>query len=60
MFQNDSFSRKDIARWRGLGGPRVSVASSITSCQCEKGKPLDGAGGGDRLAVAEVDVACTA
>jgi len=60
MFQNDSFSRKDTARWRGPIGPKVSVPSSITSCECENGKELDGAGGGERVAVAAVDVACTA
>jgi len=51
MFRNDLFSRKHIARWRWLGGPKVSVASSITSCECANGKKLDGAGGGERLAV---------
>jgi len=51
MFQDDLFSRKDIARWRCLGGPKVSVASSITSCECKNRKKLDGAGGGERLAV---------
>ena len=51
MFQDDSFSRKCIAWWRCLCVPKVSVASSITSCECKNRKYLYGAGGGERLAV---------